>query len=113
MDDGCREAHGVRGFALLKPARGDLDGATETMDLALTHCSRQRDTHLWLRACVLDGLCAVAVAVRHLMAERWISDLISLTARSEMHQLSARAYLYRPDLLGGAPPPDGRTGGRA
>ena len=98
VDDACWEAYGVRGFGLLKAARGDLAGAVESMDEALTRCARQRDTHLWLRAYVLDALCAVAVAARHPTAGRWVADLASLTGRTGMRELSVRAYLYRRDL---------------
>jgi DNA-binding SARP family transcriptional activator len=98
VDDACWEAYGVRGLGLLRAARGDLAGAADTMNDALTRCARQRDTHLWLRAYVLDGLCAVAVAMRHPTAGRWVTDLASLAARSGMRELSVRAYLYRRDL---------------
>ncbi len=98
VDDACWEAYGVRGFGLLKAARGDLDGAVESMDEAITRCARQRDTHLWLRAYVLDALCAVAVRAGHPKAGRWVTDLASLTGRSGMRELSVRAYLYRREL---------------
>ncbi len=98
VDDACWEAYGVRGLGLLKAARGDLDGAVELMDQALTRCARQRDTHLWLRAYVIDALCATAVAAGHPAAARWVTDLASLAGRSGMHELSVRAYLYRRDL---------------
>jgi hypothetical protein len=68
------------------------------MELSLTTCARQRDTHLWVRAYVLDALCAVAVAARHPTAGRWVTDLASLTGRSGMHELSVHAYLHRRDL---------------
>jgi glycosyltransferase A (GT-A) superfamily protein (DUF2064 family) len=68
------------------------------MGEALTRCARQRDTHLWLRAYVLDALCAVAVASGHPKASAWVTDLASLTGRSGMRELSAHAYLYRRDL---------------
>jgi ATP/maltotriose-dependent transcriptional regulator MalT len=50
VGDVCWEAYAVRGFGLLRAARGDLDGAVERMGEALTTCARQRDTHLWVRA---------------------------------------------------------------
>ena len=62
VNDACWEAYGVRGLGLLRAARGDLDGSIEMMEDALIRCARQRDTHLWLRAYVLDALCAVAIA---------------------------------------------------
>jgi DNA-binding SARP family transcriptional activator len=98
VDDACWEAYGLRGLGLLKAARGDLDGAVELMDQALTRCARQRDTHLWLRAYVMDALCATAVAAGHPAAARCVTDLASLAGRSGMHELSVRAYLYRRDL---------------
>jgi DNA-binding SARP family transcriptional activator len=98
VDDACWEAYGVRGFGLLKAARGDLAGATESMDEAVNRCARQRDTHRWLRAYVLDALCAVSVACGHPKAARWVTDLASLTGRSGMRELSVRAYLHRRDL---------------
>ncbi len=98
VDDACWEAYGVRGFGLLKAAGEDLAGAVESMDEALTRCARQHDTHLWLRAYVLDALCAVAVAARHPTAGRWVADLASLTGRTGLRELSVRTYLYRRDL---------------
>jgi hypothetical protein len=98
VDDACWEAYGVRGFGLLKAARGDLPGAVTTLDDAMMRCARQRDTHLWVRAYVLDALCAVAVAGRDPTAERWLTDLASLTGRSGMREFSVRAYLHRRDL---------------
>jgi len=98
VDDACWETWGARGFGLLRAARGDLSGAVEAMEDALTRCARQRDTHLWLRAYVLDALCAVAVSVGHPTAGRWVTDLASLTGRSGMRELSVHAYLYRRDL---------------
>src|SRR5205823_13630911 len=65
VDDACWEAYGVRGFGLLGAARGDLAAAAEVLESALTRAARQRDTHLWLRAYVLDSLCAVALEARH------------------------------------------------
>jgi hypothetical protein len=88
----------VRGFGLLRAARGDLAGAVDVMEEALTRCARQRDTHLWLRAYVLDALCAVAVAALHPTASRWVTDLATLAGRSGMRELTVRAYLDRRDL---------------
>jgi len=98
VGDVCWEAYAVRGFGLLHAARGNLAAAIEAMELSLTTCARQRDTHLWVRAYVLDALCAVAVAARHPTAGRWVTDLASLTGRSGMRELSVRAYLHRRDL---------------
>jgi DNA-binding SARP family transcriptional activator len=98
VDDACWEAYGVRGLGLLDAASGDLASAVTTMGDALTRCARQRDTHLWLRAYVIDALCAVAVTAEHPTAARWVTDLASISGRSGMRELSVRAYLYRRDL---------------
>lgn len=98
VNDACWEAYGVRGLGLLHAAKGDLGTAIQTIDDALSRCARQRDTHLWLRAYVLDALCAVAVADGHPSAERWVSDLSALAARAGMREILTRAYLDRRDL---------------
>jgi DNA-binding SARP family transcriptional activator len=98
VDDACWEAYGVRGLGLLKAASGDLAGAVGTMGDALSRCARQRDTHLWLRAYVMDALCAVAVTAEHPTAARWVTDLASISGRSGMREVSVRAYLFRRDL---------------
>jgi hypothetical protein len=102
VGDVCWEAYAVRGFGLLRAARGDLGAAVEALELSLTTCARRRDTHLWVRAYVLDALCAVAVAARHPTAAGWVTDLSSLTGRSGMRELSVRAYLHRRDLGDGS-----------
>src|SRR5581483_10541542 len=98
VNDACWEAYGVRGLGLLHAAKGDLGTAIQTIGDALSRCARQRDTHLWLRAYVLDALCAVAVADGHPSAERWVSDLSALAARAGMREILTRAYLDRRDL---------------
>ena len=98
VNDACWEAYGVRGLGLLCAGRGDLAGSIELMEEALTRCARQRDTHLWLQAYVLDALCAVATAAGHPTAAAWVTDLGSLAGRSGMRELSVHSYLYRRDL---------------
>ena len=98
VDDACWESYAIRGLGLVRAARSDIDGALETIGRAVTACARQRDTHRWVRAYALDALCAVAVATRHPMAGRWITDLASLAGRTGMRELAARAYLHRRDL---------------
>ena len=98
VNDACWEAYGVRGLGLLMAARGDLSGAIEAMDDALRRCARQRDTHLWLRAYVMDALCAVAVTAQHPTASRWVFDLGSVAGRSGMREFSVHSYLYRREM---------------
>lgn len=98
VDDACWEAYSVRGLGLLRAARGDLDGSIELMEDALTRCRRQRDTHRWILAYVMDALCAIATSAKHPRAAAWITDLASLAGRSGMQEFSVHAYLDRRDL---------------
>jgi DNA-binding SARP family transcriptional activator len=98
VDDACWEAYSVRGLALLKAAGGDLGGAVDLMEDALNRCARQRDTHLWVRAYVLDALCAVATRAGHPRGAPWVTELGSRAERSGMREFSVHAYLYRRDL---------------
>ncbi|MGH2540149.1 MAG: BTAD domain-containing putative transcriptional regulator [Actinomycetota bacterium] len=98
VDDACWEAYSVRGLGLLRAARGNLDGSIELMEEALTRCRSQRDTHRWIRAYVMDALCAVATAAKHPRAQAWITDLASLAGRSGMQEFSVHAYLDQRDL---------------
>ena len=75
VDDACWEAYSVRGLGLLTAAGGDLDGPIELMEEALNRCLRQRDTHRWMRAYVMDALCAVAVEAHTPVPPAWVTDL--------------------------------------
>ncbi|HZP91065.1 MAG TPA: BTAD domain-containing putative transcriptional regulator [Actinomycetota bacterium] len=98
VNDACWEAYGERGLGLLRAAEGELGGAIQAMEEGLVRCARQRDTHLWLRAYVLDALCAVAVAAGHPAAGRWVDELSALASRAGMREALTRAYLDRRDL---------------
>ena len=98
VDDACWEAYSVRGLGLLRAADGDLLGSVGMMEDALTRCLRQQDTHRWIRAYVMDALCAVSTTVGHPRAAAWVTDLGSLAARCTMREFSVHAYLYRHDL---------------
>ena len=98
VDDACWEAYSVRGLGLLRAADGDLLGSVELMEDALTRCLRQQDTHRWIRAYVMDALCAVSTAAGHPRAASWVTDLGSIAARCTMREFSVHAYLYQRDL---------------
>jgi tetratricopeptide (TPR) repeat protein len=98
VDDACWEAYSVRGMGLLKAASGDLDDAVGLMEKALDRCARQRDTHLWVRAYVLDALSAIATRMDHPHADGWVTDLGTVAEGSGMREFSVRAYLCRRDL---------------
>lgn len=98
VDDACWEAYSVVGLGLLKAANGDLESAVDLMEDALSRCLRQRDTHRWVRAYVMDARCAVAVAARHPKAAAWVTDLGALAGGCGMQEFSVHAYLYRSEL---------------
>jgi tetratricopeptide (TPR) repeat protein len=98
VDDACWEAYGVRGLALLKAADDDLSGSLTLLEDALTRAARQRDTHLWLRAHVIDAACAVALAAKDRRAAAWIDALEDIAERTGMRELAVRAYIHRSDL---------------
>ena len=98
VDDACWEAYSVRGLGLLKAASGDLEGAVELMEDALGRCARQRDTHLWVRAYVIDALCAVASRMDHPRAGAWVTDLGSVAEGAGLREFSVHAYLCRGEL---------------
>lgn len=98
VDDACWEAYSVRGIGLLDAARGDLDGAIARLEDALARCLRQRDTHTWIRAYVLDALCATATAAKDARADGWVAELGALAGRCGMREFQVHAYLYRADL---------------
>jgi DNA-binding SARP family transcriptional activator len=102
VDDACWEAYSVRGMGLLKAATGDLDDAVGLMEKALDRCARQRDTHLWVRAYVLDALSAIATRMNHPHADGWVTDLGSVAEGSGMREFSVHAYLCRRDLGDGS-----------
>ena len=95
VDDACWEAYSVRGLGLLRAADGDLQDAVAMMEDALTRCLRQQDTHRWIRAYVMDALCAVSTAAGHPLAAAWVTDLGSLSERCTMREFSVHAYLYQ------------------
>jgi tetratricopeptide (TPR) repeat protein len=98
VDDACWEAYSVRGIGLLDASRGDLDGAIARLEDALARCLRQRDTHTWIRAYVLDALCATSTAAKDARADGWVTELGALAGRCGMREFQVHAYLYRADL---------------
>ncbi len=98
VNDACWEAYGARGIGLLHAARGDLEGGIAAMDDALARCLRQRDTHRWIRAYVMEARCALGVAVRHPMVGAWVTELASFAGHTGMREFAVRAYLYQRDL---------------
>jgi DNA-binding SARP family transcriptional activator len=98
VDDACWEAYSVRGLGLLRAAEGDLRASVAMMEDALARCLRRRDTHRWIRAYVIDALCAVATAAAHPRAAAWVTDLSSLAGRCGMREFSVHAYLFHHEM---------------
>ena len=81
-----------------QPAGPERDARDGCDCAAAARCARQRDTHLWLRAHVLDSLCAVGLASGDPRTAAWTTDLGAMAGRTGMRELAVRAYLYRSRL---------------
>jgi DNA-binding CsgD family transcriptional regulator/tetratricopeptide (TPR) repeat protein len=98
LGDPCWEGAGARGIGLIAAARGEVDQAVEWLEDARHRCARLPDAYLWVEAYTLDALCGVGVEHGLRSTAGWIDELATLTARSGMRELAARAYLHRAAL---------------
>jgi DNA-binding SARP family transcriptional activator len=98
IGDPCWEGLGARGIGLLKIANGDLaDGMTWLAD-ARARSIRISDTYMWIYGYCLDTLCEQAIAHGLPEADRWVTELENVAARTGMHELLVRAFLHRAAL---------------
>jgi len=95
IGDPCWEGAALHGLGLVEARAGAFDEATRHFQQAGTVCVRFPDIYVWMRAYALDALCDLLSRERDPSAERWISDLYSVAARTGMNDFLARAYLYR------------------
>jgi DNA-binding SARP family transcriptional activator len=103
IGDPCWEGMGARGVGLVKVASGDVAGGIRWLDDARTRCVRIPDAYLWIHGYCLDALCEQAIAHDVNGADRWVSDLEAVAARTGMNELLVRAQLHRAALgLAGA-----------
>lgn len=98
IGDPCWEGMGARGIGLVKVARGDVQDGIRWLDDARIRCVRIPDAYLWIHGFCLDSLCEQAVAHGVPGADRWVSDLEALAARTGMNELLVRAHLHRAAL---------------
>lgn len=98
IGDPCWEGLGARGIGLVKIVHGDVPDGIRWLDDARTRCIRIPDAYLWIHGYCLDALCEQAIAHRVKDADRWVSDLEAVAARSGMHELLVRAQLHRAAL---------------
>lgn len=95
LGDPCWEAMAARGIGRAEALRGDKAAAIEWLLDASVRAVRLTDAYLWAQGYALDALCSVAVEHRVTEAQKWVTDLESLAARTGMRELLARAYLHR------------------
>ncbi len=98
IGDPCWEGMGARGIGLVKIAHGEIEEGIRWLDDARIRCVRIPDAYLWIHGFCLDTLCAQAIAHEVAGAERWVSDLEALAARTGMNELLVRAQLHRAAL---------------
>lgn len=95
LGDPCWEAMAARGIGRVEAVMGNADVAIEWLADAAVRAVRLSDAYLWAQGYALDALCSVAVEHRASNAERWVTDLELLSARTGMRELLAHAYLHR------------------
>jgi tetratricopeptide (TPR) repeat protein len=98
LGDPCWESLGARGLGLVAADRGDAVGAMSHLRDAPVTCRRFPDSYLWIEAFALEAACRVAVAARSPHALLTVGELESLTVRTGMRELAARALLHRAAL---------------
>lgn len=98
LGDPCWEGIAGRGLGRVAIARGDAQRAVEILLDAIGRCVRLPDAYLWGKGYALDVLCGLAVAQGMPQASAWIDELLTLTARTGMRELTARSHLHRAGL---------------
>lgn len=92
--DGCAQATAGATLGLLEYEHGDIDAAMPRLAAAWSRPMMLPD-HVWKGAVALDAMCGVAVRQRLPNARKLVSDLETISARTGMRELLARAYLHR------------------
>ena len=95
IGDPCWEGLGARGVGLVKIANGNVAEGIRWLDDARTRCIRIPDAYLWIHGYCLDTLCDQAIAQGVAGADRWVSALEAVAARTGMNELLVRAQLHR------------------
>ena len=100
--DPCWEGVAARGLGRVAIARGDTQRAVEILLDAIGRCVRLPDAYLWGKAYAELGWSALDWPSRKAHARRRgrgsKNELLTLTARTGMRELTARAHLHRAGL---------------
>lgn len=94
IGDPCFQCKAEAGLGLVEAARGRTEAALDRLRSARMRLVAVPD-HTWTMGHALDALCDVSVAQSPTQAERWITDLETLGARTGMREYSVRAHLHR------------------
>ncbi len=98
LGDPCWEGIASRGLGKVAMARGSTQGAVEILLDSVQRSQRLPDGYVWGKGYALEVLCGLAVE-RHLtQAPDWIDQLLTLSGRAGMRELTVRAYLHRARL---------------
>ena len=95
IGDPCWEGLAARGLGLVRAARGDVDGAVESLLDARRRASRLPDGYVWVQAYVLDALATIGVARQLPRTGGWVTELAAVAERSGMAELTVRAAVHR------------------
>lgn len=98
IGDPCWEGLGARGIGLIKIANGNVADGMSWLADARARAIRITDTYLWIYGYCLDTLCEQAIAHGLPDAERWVTELENVAARTGMNELLVRAFLHRAAL---------------
>jgi tetratricopeptide (TPR) repeat protein len=93
--DPCWEGLAGRGLGLVEEREGNVAGALRRLEEARQCAARTTDCYVWVEAYALEALAGVAIRAGSNRAREWVEDLRSLAARTGMHEMAAKAYLYK------------------
>lgn len=93
--DPCWEGLAGRGLGLVEEREGNVAGALRRLEEARQCAVRTTDCYRWVEAYALEALAGVAIRSGSNRASEWVEDLRSLAARTGMHEMAAKAYLYK------------------
>jgi tetratricopeptide (TPR) repeat protein len=94
INDPCFKSKSDAGLGLVEAEHGNVDAAIKHLESARMWLVETPD-HTWTMACTLDSLCKVAIANGIPEAQRWVTDLESLSGRTGMRELLVHAYMHR------------------
>jgi DNA-binding SARP family transcriptional activator len=93
--DPCWEGIAGRTLGVVEEREGSVASSLRRLEEARRCAARTTDCYRWVEAYALEALAGVAIRARSNRAAEWVEDLRSLAARTGMHEMAAKAYLYR------------------